>query len=598
MTHFIRQQYLEVDLKGSESDGFDLQHRLSDLYYAQLLPAIEIAFDQCSSPDKHVVIDRMDIDTGTIELSRMDQDLTAIVARELIQQIERKTVIRLSESKKETRQNFDSENPEEISNYAHFQNPEENIWNVFIHFLSKGSLPWSYKIPAGKSLEEIITELLINDEENKSSRIPAIKIAEELKSPITTKRLALQFSEHFSTLLHQKLSLDILKVKDDSLHQNLQGTLWEVFIYFLANGSFPIFYHLANEKSLEEALTELLDAHKTKIPVPVSKIAEVLKSPYASKRLVFQFSESFIIKLLKCICPETYFELTSLLSTSEKLSFTTAEIRLFRKFVLEKALLQAFSCRSISKTEIAKQVLDELQVSTDLLPMVSKVFEQAWSEIKMPENDHSSIPSAQIIIDKKGGVSDFSEIKMPENKTLPDTLIADEIVTKEITEGIYIDNAGLVLLHPFLPQFFDALGISNTDEIIKPDKALCLLHYLVTGQTKAPEYELVLPKVMCQVPLSTPVPADAEITENEISEAAALLEAVIKHWEVLQNTTPDGLRGTFLVRPGKLSLKEDGDWLLQVESRTFDVLLEHLPWGISMIKLPWMKNMLWVEWSF
>jgi hypothetical protein len=53
-----------------------------------------------------------------------------------------------------------------------------------------------------------------------------------------------------------------------------------------------------------------------------------------------------------------------------------------------------------------------------------------------------------------------------------------------------------------------------------------------------------------------------------------------------------------LLRPGKLIRKEDGDWLLQVESRTFDVLLEHLPWGISMIKLPWMKKMLWVEWIF
>jgi hypothetical protein len=65
---------------------------------------------------------------------------------------------------------------------------------------------------------------------------------------------------------------------------------------------------------------------------------------------------------------------------------------------------------------------------------------------------------------------------------------------------------------------------------------------------------------------------------------------------VLRNTSPDGLRGTFLIRSGKLCLRDGGDWSLQVESNSFDILLDQLPWGISMIKLPWMEKMLWVEW--
>jgi hypothetical protein len=43
-------------------------------------------------------------------------------------------------------------------------------------------------------------------------------------------------------------------------------------------------------------------------------------------------------------------------------------------------------------------------------------------------------------------------------------------------------------------------------------------------------------------------------------------------------------------------MREDGDWVLQVEANTADILLDQLPWGISMIKLPWMGMMLWVEW--
>jgi len=592
MTHFIRQQFLEVDLKGSESEGFALQHRLSDLYYAKLLPAIEKALDQCSSAGNHMVIDRLDIDVGTIEIERIDQDFASIVANALAHDIREKSLIRQADKEEETG--------------SYMMDSEVNLWEVFIHFISKGSLPWSYRLPTGKSLEEVISELLMNDGILNNNRILADRIEVKLKSPNAAKRLAFQFSEHFITLLRQK----IYPVHVDSFDQSRQGNLWEVFIHFLLNGNLPRLYQLAPDKSLEDMLEELLNEDDTFKPIPVTKIAEVFKSPFAAKRLVFQFSENFVIALLERICPETSAELMGLLSVSENVSFAPEEFRLLRKLVLEKMILQASSGGSISKVEISKQVLDELQISTDLLPIVAKIFEETWPEIKIPVNKVSSAGSEPVAfhqntktesqaLNVKGFESDQPENRLPRKIIFSeDAYIDDEVVTKESAEGFYVDNAGLVLLHPFLPRFFDALGISIAEEIVQPERALVLLHYLATGQIKAPEYELVLPKIICQVPVSTPIHSDIEITETEISEASALLDAVIEHWDVLRNTTPDGLRGTFLLRPGKLTRKEDGDWLLQVESRTFDVLLEHLPWGISMIKLPWMKNMLWVEWSF
>ncbi len=151
-------------------------------------------------------------------------------------------------------------------------------------------------------------------------------------------------------------------------------------------------------------------------------------------------------------------------------------------------------------------------------------------------------------------------------------------------------------MHPFLPQLFEALGIAAQEKLLHPNRALCLLHFLATGQTIAPEYELILPKILCNLPLEMPVESQVELTIAEQEEANGLLEAVIRHWEILRNTGIDGLRGTFLVRAGKISLRSDGDWLLQVEWKTFDILLDQLPWGIGIIKLPWMPRMLWVEW--
>jgi hypothetical protein len=125
---------------------------------------------------------------------------------------------------------------------------------------------------------------------------------------------------------------------------------------------------------------------------------------------------------------------------------------------------------------------------------------------------------------------------------------------------------------------------------------VCLLHHLATGDEPAPEHRLALAKVLCGVPLDEPVELDVGLTADETNEAIALLGATIGHWEALRDTSPDALRGEFLMRPGMLAVDADGDWVLRIEARTVDILLDLLPWGISLIKLPWMRRLLRVEW--
>jgi hypothetical protein len=56
------------------------------------------------------------------------------------------------------------------------------------------------------------------------------------------------------------------------------------------------------------------------------------------------------------------------------------------------------------------------------------------------------------------------------------------------------------------------------------------------------------------------------------------------------------LQQTFIQRFAKLSKQEDA-WILQVEQVAFDMLLQKLPWGYGMIKLPWMQYILRTEWA-
>ncbi|MBV5311935.1 MAG: hypothetical protein JZU47_01495 [Prolixibacteraceae bacterium] len=170
----------------------------------------------------------------------------------------------------------------------------------------------------------------------------------------------------------------------------------------------------------------------------------------------------------------------------------------------------------------------------------------------------------------------------------------DNLVT-ELQEGIYIDNAGAVILAAFLPALFKQLELENDGVLQNPDLAAMLIQYCTTGKAIVAEYELVLPKLLCGIDIEFPVNTNTKITTEQMKEADEMLLALIEHWSVLKNTSIDGLRESFLKRSGKLSI-ENNNWLLQIEQRPYDMLLQQLPWGVSMIKLPWMNMLLLTEW--
>lgn len=154
---------------------------------------------------------------------------------------------------------------------------------------------------------------------------------------------------------------------------------------------------------------------------------------------------------------------------------------------------------------------------------------------------------------------------------------------------------GLILLHPFLPRFFESTGVLEEDQLQRP-RAAALLHLLATGEEEPYELDLGFIKILLGLRPGEPLPvAGGLLRDTDREEAEALLQAVIGHWSVLKNTSPEGLRHTFLQRRGLLREKEEG-FHLQLEPESFDVLLGHLPWGIGTVKLPWMKKPIFTDW--
>ncbi len=164
----------------------------------------------------------------------------------------------------------------------------------------------------------------------------------------------------------------------------------------------------------------------------------------------------------------------------------------------------------------------------------------------------------------------------------------------------FVGQAGLVLLNPFLSPFLTGLGLVEKGCFASrahQERAVHLLHFLATGQAEAAEFDLVFEKFLVGWPLAEPLARRVSLKKRERDEADKLLRAVVGHWKKLGSTSPDGLRGSFLCRPGKLSARPDSKgWLLQVEPSAVDVLLDALPWGFGTVKLPWLPDLLHVEW--
>ncbi|MDQ6764154.1 MAG: contractile injection system tape measure protein [Bacteroidota bacterium] len=190
-----------------------------------------------------------------------------------------------------------------------------------------------------------------------------------------------------------------------------------------------------------------------------------------------------------------------------------------------------------------------------------------------------------------------------EKETIVDDLIKKndkiEKENKNKIEAIYIVNAGLVLLHPFLQTLFEHLKLTKENiwlDEASQHKAVLVLAFLATGNDAFEEFNLMLNKILCGVAIDEVVVTEQQLSEEIKNECDALLNNVITHWSVLKNTSIEGLREAFLQRNGKLS-KVDNGWLLQVEQKAIDVLLGHLPWGIGFVKLPCMNEMLFTEWA-
>lgn len=618
LRHIIRQQHLHVTVDGTESDGLALQRSLPSVCQHWMTPAIERTLESCAPQVGHLCIERLELDVGNIKLERLEHDLPKAVAEALEKSL--RELIPPGEPL-----------PTIISGNVQYKTVQHSINEAFIHFLTTGTLPWSFRLPEGVTLEQAI--LGSWREGTKSGMSPAAEneaVLGVLASVTARKRLIRQFSPVFLKAFLSLLSPEGRKIMDEVLQlqhcsddhppdtKPSEQQLWETVFAKVAAGDFFSSTDLVDEAWRGLPITTAghavpvneLGRHLPTMSAPVSTTACRLNGsdpepeshneqgdqshagpglpgnaePRAQSRIEAKSQRPAEPVPSRHVEPEPQQHTEPELQSKAVISLP--------RFTEQKPQSAAEPGLS-SNADPGSQCHDEPTPSRRIGPGPQLHEEPAPSRRVEPGPQRRAGAELQ---NRTGTSPSNLTAQGPQNHAVFRKTPINLSPHPEAGVGIHIENAGLVLLHPFLPRFFEALDIVAEDKLLQPERALCLLHFLTTGRLIAPEYDLVLPKILCNVPLLTPINSNVTLTATEQEEGVALLQAVIRHWEALRNTSPDGLRGTFLLRPGKVSLRDGGDWLLQVEAKSCDILLDSLPWGISMTSLPWMESMLWVEW--
>lgn len=163
---------------------------------------------------------------------------------------------------------------------------------------------------------------------------------------------------------------------------------------------------------------------------------------------------------------------------------------------------------------------------------------------------------------------------------------------------VKIHNAGLVLVWPFLTRFFEHLSLLENGKFLDEEsrnRGVYLLQNLAYNRTNYPEYELVLNKLLVGMPVYEHLSPFINLSEEEKELTRSLMNGVISNWDKMKNSSIEGLQETFIQREGVLRFKKENTTLI-INKKGVDVLLDTIPWNISLIRLPWMEKPIHVEW--
>ncbi|GGG26277.1 hypothetical protein GCM10011344_28750 [Dokdonia pacifica] len=355
----------------------------------------------------------------------------------------------------------------------------------------------------------------------------------------------------------------------------------ETFIHFLKTGTNPWWSNesitqLVLPKNFKKLLT-------TRDFIP--KVVRVLRDEKVRSRFINQLTMASVKELCLAIAQK-----------SEILNIKEAEVQKISK----RPIQQQQGIWEVILTAIAHQeavdvtaIIVAVKEAVDL----SKHTQKQSQEKTISRENQETANSTQDTDQTKQQTVDKKLIEALVNPKKEEVATREtSIKNEEVIEGEYVQNAGLVLIHPFLKHFFSHCNLLDEDKQLKdPERCAHLLHYIATGRTKQAESDMVFEKFLCNIPINQSINRNITITKKQKEQVNTLLNAVNENWGALKKTSHALLQNEFLQRLGKIEKNSSGI-TIQIEKKTQDILLKKLSWGMGLIRLPWKKEFLYVNW--
>jgi hypothetical protein len=403
-----------------------------------------------------------------------------------------------------------------------------------------------------------------------------------------------------------------LKATDKQRHAGLlnneQSSVYEpltVFLFYLQTGRLPWF--MTSSGDLEELVEQISDA--------IPALAEYLwhhGTALYYLRVIMLLSDQQVKTIAQhhVTGNENRQGLEWQKTVSTVIDFLQQHIHALDRSLNLQAQLLALLARPTRKQLMPSDLPDELD----------KLSSGEWQSLKklLPDNFTSlveastlapffdnAIPTEQVRQSSTNSeaITSASQQQTDVVPTEESALLVQQVqqlIEKNAAVNLHsVPMAGLVLTHAYLPRLFKALAIdprtfSQNKKMLK--QAVAILNFIASGTDNPQEHQMELIKILLGQPVDQAlVMTQGLLVPEDKQEIEAMLTALIRHWPALKNTSVTGLQQAFLMREGYVK-KTDQGWLLTLERKGFDVLLDAFPFSFAVVKLPWMPESIQVEW--
>ena len=258
---------------------------------------------------------------------------------------------------------------------------------------------------------------------------------------------------------------------------------------------------------------------------------------------------------------------------------------------------------SLSKAELLRQIIDNLSLPEEerkkaLATYIIYGDTEEWPYATPQETVRDFIGMLPSLKEADNEKKEETVRRVEAELALSET---EASAPEELLEVLTVGNAGLCLLTPWFVRLFAMLGWLDEERkkfrsTASKVRAVFLLQYTVCGEEREwREAELAFNRLLTDLPGNVPLPGRLPLTDEERQTADSMVAGVKANWPQMDGTSVEGFRGSFLLREGMLEQEEER-WLLTVEEKAYDILLETVPWGFRQIRLPWLKKYVQVRW--